>query len=420
MKRIISILLVICMLFICSISAFALTDEEQKVDSLIDKTQPAYMQMLEAAARLRYTIYDATNPVKTNVYQKDGFYYVDVAYTPSYYFTYFNNNSYYTLDPNTDYIKLFADIRIDGESWTKEMDIYESNIQCINNTHTIPFNTNKEFVFNLLSPQKIEGELNNPYKHLFEEKNGFYHLDLSKHTLELRLFVDCVLGPDGNEYHLPQSPVSVITAVTEDNVPTQLPIPDVQRATASQKYNTMSFRVTPHSVIDGLKKLSHDMHLKVEYTLHNNTYNVEFPCSDEYFYVINLGNIEWITNNEITKDNNNDIEIKCAFYDKTTDTTSDWYVGDVVVQDLPDRATIENWEPGKDDAPSKVPSNNVSTSINEKKTQKSDKSCNLCGICPVQPLGICLWLFIGIAVCFVAAIIVILVIKKSKSKENKK
>lgn len=45
-----------------------------------------------------------------------------------------------------------------------------------------------------------------------------------------------------------------------------------------------------------------------------------------------------------------------------------------------------------------------------------DEKCSLCGICPVQPLGICLFVWIGIAVVAVAAVVCIAV--KSRHKKN--
>lgn len=47
-----------------------------------------------------------------------------------------------------------------------------------------------------------------------------------------------------------------------------------------------------------------------------------------------------------------------------------------------------------------------------------EKKCSVCGICPVQPLGICL--FIWLAIIIVVIIIVIIIIKKSKKNNNEK
>ena len=420
MKRIISILLVICMLFICSISAFALTDEEQKVDSLIDKTQPAPLQMIEAAEKLGYLSPNATNPIKTYVYQKDGFYYVDVTYTPSYYLTYFHNNPYYALNADSDYISLFADVRIDNMKWTHETGTEGMFQKCINNIHQISFDTSKEYTFTLLSPQKIDNSIpKGPYEDAFEEKDGMYYLDLSKHTLDIKLYIDPFFIKEECRYRFPAAPVSTIKVLAE-NDDVQLPIPTVQRTVISKKYNTISLCIAPNNIIDGLNSLKHDMYIKLEYTVSNETIAIDIPYSNEYFYTITTDNTQW-ANIE-----SQDIDIKCAFYDKTSDVISGWYNGKAILQEFPDRATIENWEPGKDDnKPQKIiedvrQSALINLDDDIKTKNDSDNKCNICKKCPIQPLGICLWLFIGVAICLVAAVIVILVIKKSKSKENQK
>lgn len=52
-------------------------------------------------------------------------------------------------------------------------------------------------------------------------------------------------------------------------------------------------------------------------------------------------------------------------------------------------------------------------------TEPVTPSCKLCGICPVQPLGVCLFVWIGIAAVLVIAIL-LLVIRKSKQKKAQK
>ncbi len=55
----------------------------------------------------------------------------------------------------------------------------------------------------------------------------------------------------------------------------------------------------------------------------------------------------------------------------------------------------------------------------ETKVEKPEKKkCKVCGICPVQPLGICL--FIWIAIALILIIVLIIVIKKTVGKKNDK
>lgn len=51
--------------------------------------------------------------------------------------------------------------------------------------------------------------------------------------------------------------------------------------------------------------------------------------------------------------------------------------------------------------------------------QKDEYKCKVCGICPVQPLGICLFIWIAIIVVLaIVVIVVVIVVSKNKKKEN--
>ena len=53
-----------------------------------------------------------------------------------------------------------------------------------------------------------------------------------------------------------------------------------------------------------------------------------------------------------------------------------------------------------------------------KEESKSEKKCSVCGICPVQPLGICLFIWIAIIVAVIIVVIVI-ILAVNKKKSNK-
>lgn len=67
-------------------------------------------------------------------------------------------------------------------------------------------------------------------------------------------------------------------------------------------------------------------------------------------------------------------------------------------------------DPGSADEASEIPS--------ESENEGAKKKCKLCGICPIQPLGICL--FIWIAIILIIVIVVIVIISKNKKNNDKK
>lgn len=53
-----------------------------------------------------------------------------------------------------------------------------------------------------------------------------------------------------------------------------------------------------------------------------------------------------------------------------------------------------------------------------KKGEDDKAKCSVCGICPVQPLGICLFIWIAIIVVIIVIVVVVIVVKKKKKDKN--
>lgn len=431
MKKILAAFCVCIVLSTCCLSAFALTDAEASVDEAIDKSQPAYIQMMHAATMLQYISDDASYPLQTRIYQENGLYYVDATYTPSYYLDYFLNNSYYKINPKTDYLKLFVDIRIDGGKWVSETGVWGMFEQVFNLSHQLPLANTEPYTFTLFKPVPINEDLPlGPFEEAFEIKDGYYSLDLSKHTVEATVTIQLVFEAEYDTFYLPTTPTSYIRAITQSNLPQQLPEPNIQRVIASTQNNTLSLQITPHSVIDGLQALSHDMYVKVKYKLHNQTTTREIPYTQQTFIEIDLGDVEWVPAESITADKNNDLIVECTFYDKTTNQISPGCISFATIQTAPDNALVEDWltngtdsatatetesaknNPDEDSTP-------VTNTITPPDTHKGEKVCGVCGVCPVQPFTMCLWLFIGAVVFLIAAgIIGIFIYKEYKQSKS--
>lgn len=60
--------------------------------------------------------------------------------------------------------------------------------------------------------------------------------------------------------------------------------------------------------------------------------------------------------------------------------------------------------------PETIPETVITTTAPQVIEEKEEEKCNLCGICPFQPLGVCLFIWIGV---IIAGLIVILLLVKS-------
>lgn len=131
---------------------------------------------------------------------------------------------------------------------------------------------------------------------------------------------------------------------------------------------------------------------------------VQFKVNDGDWVEGGLANAAWMTNGyrsigagDILSSDKNDIQVRARIHDNTTDENTEWsnIVGTKAVEKQLDT---------------------VSESEDNGNLTSEKTKCKLCGICPVQPLGICLFVWIGIAL--VIIILLIVIIKKATSKNK--
>lgn len=108
---------------------------------------------------------------------------------------------------------------------------------------------------------------------------------------------------------------------------------------------------------------------------------------------------------EITMDSQVEIRVRIVC-DAMDSTPSEWsnVVGNKASEELKPSAPVENTIEDKEPETEKT-----------EMIETKDK-CKVCGICPIQPLGICL--FIWLVIIIVVLVIVIIVINKMKKKDN--
>lgn len=78
---------------------------------------------------------------------------------------------------------------------------------------------------------------------------------------------------------------------------------------------------------------------------------------------------------------------------------------------------------GKSDEPAETTTENPEATrqfidANTKDADEKESDCTLCGICPFQPLGICMFVWLGIMLLLI--ILIVIAVKKSKSKKKKR
>ena len=116
------------------------------------------------------------------------------------------------------------------------------------------------------------------------------------------------------------------------------------------------------------------------------------------------------------------IELRARYFCDQS-AISDTEAGQPFYSDYSEVLTFGSQEMSKTEQPS-IAESSVAEETEESKSEpkKGDDEthkCSVCGICPVQPLGICLFIWIAIiVVIIIIVIVVVVVVKKKKNKEN--
>ena len=81
--------------------------------------------------------------------------------------------------------------------------------------------------------------------------------------------------------------------------------------------------------------------------------------------------------------------------------------------------SVKNEKPEPADTTAQAPDvSRTVIDVTEPVTEKKGSDCEICGICPVQPLGVCL--FVWLVIVIILAILIIAIINATKKKKNKK
>lgn len=383
MKKILSFLMAFVLLLSCFTCAFALTEEEQEIDFMVDKSGSTFRQMVQAAAHLDYFDSDSMNAPKLQLVNTDGQYKVECTYIPEYYVSYFMNNSYHTITDET--MTVYVKLRIDGGEWVDSL--YGPLCAIFTSQKSFDYIVTEPTTFTIIDLSKFRPDLTEgPYVDIIEVKDDNYFIDLTKHTIEVRLHV--VYTADDGNHEMPMTPSTKLLELTEDTIPSTLPQPNVDRLVVSAAENAMSCRVAQDPIITGLRQLGHDCYVLFRYKLNGGkTSEIQkVSCTNDAYTKFSLGKLKLLKDKTLSE---NKFVAEFAYYDETTDTTSQWISFDAVITEESDRLAVIH-APNPDVTP-KHP-------------------CGLCQACPAQPMGMCLWMFVGMTVFAVVSIVLAVVV----------
>lgn len=383
MKKILSFLMAFVLLLSCFTCAFALTEEEQEIDFMVDKSGSTFRQMVQAAAHLDYFDSDSMNAPKLQLVNTDGQYKVECTYIPEYYVSYFMNNSYHTITDET--MTVYVKLRIDGGEWVDSL--YGPLCTIFTSQKSFDYIVTEPTTFTIIDLSKFRPDLTEgPYVDIIEVKDGNYFIDLTKHTIEVRLLV--VYTADDGTHEMPMTASTKLLELTEDAIPSTLPQPNVDRLVVSTAENTISCRVAQDPIITGLRQLGHDCYVLFRYKLNGEeTSEIQkVSCTNDAYTKFSLGKLKLLKDKKLSE---NKFVAEFAYYDETTDTTSQWISFDAVITEESDRLAV--FPAQKPDVTPKHP-------------------CGLCQACPAQPMGMCLWMFVGMTVFAVASIVLAVVV----------
>jgi hypothetical protein len=345
--------------------------------------------MIQAAEYMGYLDSDSMNAPKLQLVNTDGQYKVECTYIPEYYVSYFMNNSYHTITDET--MTVYVKLRIDGGEWVGSL--YGPLCAIFTRQKSFDYIVTEPTTFTIIDLSKFRPDLTEgPYVDIIEVKDGNYFIDLTKHTLEVRLCVGYWVQNDETElidmYEMPITPSTKLFELTENTAPTSLPQPSVDRLVVSAAENAMSCRVAQDPIITGLRQLGHDCYVLFRYKLNGEeTSEIQkVSCTNDAYTKFSLGKLKLLKDKTLSE---NKFVAEFAYYDETTDTTSQWISFDAVITEESDRLAV--FPAQKPDVTPKHP-------------------CGLCQACPAQPMGMCLWMFVGMTVFAVASIVLAVVV----------
>ncbi len=248
----------------------------------------------------------------------------------------------------------------------------------------------------------------------------YAYIDLEKNTIYFR-YRYCISFIDAGEYSqtIIFSDWSKPFTYTGDNgntpieAPKELPTPLISDLSMIAEEEGTSFEFDlefPHSFYET------EVYYK-EFGGSTGTLQAQININGEGWQDVDFADGEWKSGGMRIVRASDDTEISEKDYIQLRVRLTD---GDPIVNSLWSNIISLN---GKSDEPAETTNANTDVTrefinANDKNKDEKKSDCKLCGICPFQPLGICMFVWLGIILLLI--ILIIAAAKKSKSKSKKK
>lgn len=405
MKRFLSLLLTLILICSCSTSAFASAIPDP---STPDETTPPFLVpddtlSLELLINMLYSNgylnADSCPAPLCSVDTNNGT--LSCIFRPAYTTLYIMDNPYYV--PTNIQSHISFDIKVDDGPWMSEQpnNIDSSFLSIWNREFSMPAAQINNCSLNLLDFTQyqefpvISGEAYNDIVKV--NADGQPYIKFDEHTFYIRAKVIDTI----NNEHPIESPWSEACIISPSF--TSIDTPQVSNAHYSTTSQTLYFQLTQNANVLQYRQ-THHLQLAYYYAHNDSEYSdvLYTDITDDNWMHISLPLDCMLTDT---------LRLKFAYYDVETDTMFPVSFVSATIQTTAD-AKVEMQPQNTPTLPG-TPSQPVNQS-----------KCTLCKSCAIQPLGMCLWIFISMSIAGAAAIalsiwIIVDTTQKKTNKEKK-
>lgn len=308
--------------------------------------------------------------------------------------------------PKKWHTQLTIDFKFDNGSWVSELGYLDNASSDIFTTEHVYQTPIKEPITFVLADFRQYNPLNDPdnvYTHILEEDNGTYTINWNKHKIEVRILTTITFGYDS--FPLPYSPSATLGDIINDpsNPPSAitLPTPNLTNLVVNSDNHFISYQLFEDSDVNALIASNHDITTLVKYSI-----NDSFTSDTQTINLTeNIYTAVAMPNNVTTGDT---IVVEVAYFDATTNTTSNWAKYTTTVQS---------------ETQSEIHPEFIMPPLQGEDAElviemQSEHKCGLCGCCAYQPLSICLWMWgcMGVSAILIVACIISIIIDVRKKK----
>lgn len=318
--------------------------------------------------------------------------------------------------------------KFDNNDWVNYDDASPSvkAISTLRFTKTEPITADQTLVFLDFRKYIPDRDVDHAFTDILENKDGKYVVDWSKHKLQVKFVVD---------FEASHSALTMFTSeVATLHIPAQDKLPQISAPTITDAYFNDEKRVVYYQAHQDentqiVAAAGHNIDTLVKYTI-NGVESGVFPVSlgKEAYHALTISK-------KYIPDSISSFTIHVAFRDLTTNTISAWSSAKVKVSQsvpptVPDIPPVKLPDVGGADpvttppettpqSPDSTPSDTTGDNNTSDTPDHTETTCNICGQVHAQPLGMCLWIFIGIIVCAATAVVctVIILVSHKKNKE---